>query len=287
MASAKSHVQHRRSRLARHLWGSLAATLLLATVGSLGATPSASATANHIVTITLTPAIGTTACDASTNVVSSESLIYARPGDTIRVTWTGYLENPGALPGDERYCAIGVRSLTGGPLFGWSYDPGGVNLGATSSRGFNFEDATRTFTVGTVDAEFPVYLGDVGDFFNVIFSVTLSPRASTSNPEVSMAQLTLNSGDGNSCSVSTVEGTIGRWVNLPQRDSCTHTSSGELLGWATRSDFPVTLAQRQIDNGWGAYETFDDDGNLTGVFIPAGGATLLSNDNVLHAIWSN
>jgi hypothetical protein len=41
-----------------------------------------------------------------------------------------------------------------------------------------------------------------------------------------------------------------------------------------------------VDNGWGAYETFNDAGQLSGVFIPAGGATLISAAGKLYAIWS-
>lgn len=60
-----------------------------------------------------------------------------------------------------------------------------------------------------------------------------------------------------------------------------------LLGWATTLDFPVDIAERQVDNGWGAYETFNETGQLTGVFIPAGGMTQVSAPNNLYAIWSN
>ena len=59
-----------------------------------------------------------------------------------------------------------------------------------------------------------------------------------------------------------------------------------MLGWATSPNFPVEIAKRQVDNGWGAYETFNADGQLTGVFIPAGGATFLSTSGNLFPIWS-
>jgi hypothetical protein len=32
------------------------------------------------------------------------------------------------------------------------------------------------------------------------------------------------------------------------------TRVSPILGWATYEEFPVDIAQRQIDNGWGAYE---------------------------------
>jgi len=58
------------------------------------------------------------------------------------------------------------------------------------------------------------------------------------------------------------------------------------LGWATNPNFPVDIAQRQIDNGWGAYQMLNGEERITAVFIPAGGPTLLSGDGNLFAIWS-
>lgn len=93
-----------------------------------------------------------------------------------------------------------------------------------------------------------------------------------------------------SCVMAGVTAERGQWVTLPSAESC--ISPGDdlesvLLGWSTRADFPTDIAQRQVDNGWGAYETFDDQGRLTAVFIPAGGATVVSAPGTLHAIWSS
>ena len=75
---------------------------------------------------------------------------------------------------------------------------------------------------------------------------------------------------------------------LPGAEVCTTSSpnSPTLLGWGTDPNFPVDIAQRQVDNAWGAYETYGDDGQLTGVFIPAGGYTAVTNDTNLYPIWS-
>jgi len=92
------------------------------------------------------------------------------------------------------------------------------------------------------------------------------------------------------CSVAGVSGARGSWVTLEAASDCTpppSTPDATLLGWATDPDFPVDIAQRQVDNGWGAYETYNDEGKLTSVFIPAGGAAQLTNSNTLYAIWSN
>ena len=83
----------------------------------------------------------------------------------------------------------------------------------------------------------------------------------------------------------------GPWIQLPSAGDCSVSgrvsdTNPLLLGWATSPDFPVDIAQRQVDNGWGAYETFNDNGQLTGVFIPAGGYTAVTGDTNLHPIWS-
>jgi len=101
--------------------------------------------------------------------------------------------------------------------------------------------------------------------------------------------LSINTVDGSSCSQSSESGFAGSWIDLPVADDCTAPATkpeATLLGWATDANFPVEIAQRQINNGWGAYEMFNDEGRLTAVFIPAGGATFLSGDGNLFAIWS-
>lgn len=95
--------------------------------------------------------------------------------------------------------------------------------------------------------------------------------------------------DGTTCSNSNQSGTGGTWITLPSASDCTPPATkpnAKLLGWATSPSFPVVIAKRQVDNGWGAYETFNADGQLTGVFIPAGGATFLSATGNIYPIWN-
>ena len=95
---------------------------------------------------------------------------------------------------------------------------------------------------------------------------------------------------GAACSSSQQAAQLGTWTALPDSNDCTppsSTPSADLLGWATFEGFPQEIAERQVSNGWGAYETFDEDGNLTGVFIPAGGSTFISGATRLYPIWSN
>ena len=77
---------------------------------------------------------------------------------------------------------------------------------------------------------------------------------------------------------------VGLWVQLPAANDCSFGGGSEdgsgpqLLGWANAPEFPVSIAQRQIDNGWGAYEMTDGDGAVTSVFIPAGGSAQITGD---------
>jgi len=83
--------------------------------------------------------------------------------------------------------------------------------------------------------------------------------------------------------------TLGSWKQLPESSEITgvdENAGKTFLGAATTPDFPVDIAQRQVDNGWGAYETFNEDGELTSVFIPADGWMAISNSTRLYAIWS-
>ena len=105
--------------------------------------------------------------------------------------------------------------------------------------------------------------------------------------------LTLTMPAGLACSAPTSDAS-GTWIQLPAANECNDDASNtgrsgeadELLGWATTPDFPTDIAQRQVDNGWGAYELFDESGALSAVFIPAGGWTQASSDTSLFPIWS-
>ena len=114
---------------------------------------------------------------------------------------------------------------------------------------------------------------------------TGSPAAG-SNEQSQTESLTLDNDSGVACASSTVTGSRGQWVTMPGLDDCTVAGQADarVLGWATRANFPVDIARRHVDNGWGAYEWINDEGKVFGVFIPAGGATFLSNSNRLYPI---
>lgn len=84
-----------------------------------------------------------------------------------------------------------------------------------------------------------------------------------------------------------ISGGIGSWVTLPTPATPSASSpNSTFLGWATYEGFPVQIAQRQVSNGWGAYEVFNDDGSMRGVFIPAGGAACIAAPEPMYPVWS-
>jgi len=128
---------------------------------------------------------------------------------------------------------------------------------------------------------------------NFVVPSVPTPSGSTLTASESQSQtfeLSFTPEDGTTCSNSSQSGTGGTWVTLPGASDCTAPetrSDANLLGWATTPNFPIDIAKRQLDNGWGAYETFDDTGHITSVFIPAGGATFLSAQGNLYPIWAD
>ena len=85
-----------------------------------------------------------------------------------------------------------------------------------------------------------------------------------------------------------ISGAVGSWVSLPTLTNPPVTNpNSTFLGWTTYEEFPVAIAQRQIDNDWGAYEVFRDDGSLQDVFIPAEGSARIAAPESLYPIWSD
>lgn len=122
-----------------------------------------------------------------------------------------------------------------------------------------------------------------------VIEVPVPPASSTASDSTPIYGLRLSAGPEAKCSTMELIARRNTWLPLPDSRDCAVSAGdadAELLGWATSTDFPLEIARRQVDNGWGAYEIFDVDGRLTGVFIPAGGATLVSASGTLHAIWS-
>jgi len=161
------------------------------------------------------------------------------------------------------------------------------------SNGTSLGTALGTTTPDVDAAYFTFQLRDTSNnsaTFTASATQTNPPNTNSGDSSVApTVELSWAVSGGALCRSRDTPAQMGTWIRVPASDDCTPPTSApeaSLLGWATDPDFPVDIAQRQVDNGWGAYETFNDDGQLTGVFIPAGGSTLVTNDTNLHPIGS-
>jgi hypothetical protein len=179
----------------------------------------------------------------------------------------------------------GASFSRGLPLFDWRITGTAVGVGPLPAGTYIvfywLGNAGTTPPRYDFEGSFTVIVGSIQPSGDVSFGTPTKPQT---------FELSLTPSDGAACSSSSQSGSGGTWVTLPGANDCTPSSAkngARLLGWATTPDFPVAIAKRQVDNGWGAYETFNSDGQLSGVFIPAGGATFLSAAERLYTIWSD
>ena len=154
-------------------------------------------------------------------------------------------------------------------------------------------DPSATFTVtGVSPGTMTLTLAGVSAYDDFVF--TIIPRRTTATntqvpPPPRVVDITLDAGVDARCTVSKMSANQTSWLTLPKASDCTPTANkprATLLGWSTTAGFPVAIAEHQIDHGYAAYETKDNAGQITSLFIPAGGQTYLTWDNTLYAIWS-
>jgi hypothetical protein len=197
---------------------------------------------------------------------------YDVPGIPGRVTTVNFT-TPTSVEAGNRYTL--VLEASAGARYTWYYADVLYTDQVWASRGSGTWSSPQTANTPA----FGIY----------ITATQPSPAAEAPSSPAPTFEIALTPTDGTTCVNSRELATGGAWLTLPGANDCTPPESkagATLLGWSTTPDFPIAIAQRQIDNGWGAYETFGDSGQLTGVFIPAGGYTLLSNDTNLYPIWS-
>lgn len=157
-----------------------------------------------------------------------------------------------------------------------TFPAGQVNLAAGSYDIFLLNTNTTT-TVAQSQSAISIGGGGGG---------TSSGAAASAPVEVSLS-LDLATSDASCTEGSAVTGFAGAWLTLPGDDECSSVTNPDanLLGWSTSANFPVELAQSQVDKGWGAIDdTFD---GVRMIFIPAGQATFVSGPNSLHPIWAS
>lgn len=120
-------------------------------------------------------------------------------------------------------------------------------------------------------------------------AITLNGSGGASAPATRVSMDLELSATSTTCTGGSPSGFVGAWLALPAADACTSSdpkvsAGARLLGWSPSANFPVAIAQAQIDRGWGVY-----DGPIDGVriiFIPAGMSTFVSGPNSLHPVWS-
>jgi hypothetical protein len=198
---------------------------------------------------------------------------------------TGY--SPPAEVGD----ATVVASLGGSGGAGYGGGGGGGEYGS-GGAGASYANATylngaAIFSAaggagGTVSSS----LGNTGNAGSVVLTFRSSVGSgfsAASSSEPGTRQIVWQ---GAGADFSSTDATMNTWVKVPT-NAVSGREGDRLLGWSTMADFPVDIALRQINNGWGAYEIFNENGSIRGVFIPVGSYVLVNADDTLHAIWSS
>ena len=180
--------------------------------------------------------------------------------------------------GTQYWLWIGSTSSANYPLIPWF-------LGAPRTR----PGLALQHTLGTNDISWSDGLTTTSSSINGYPWVRMFSRIIPAAAPPPVVDITVNVTAGYQCNTTLVSGNQGTWATLPVATDCTPPASkpnATLLGWATQASFPVAIAKRQVDNGWGVYETFDSTGQLTGVFIPVGKPTWLSSPGQIYSIWS-
>lgn len=133
--------------------------------------------------------------------------------------------------------------------------------------------------------------------FSVSYPTTPTPDSggagSSSAQSVLLQALDLFGGDWMPADESSLVGwektvPVNTWQALPESGDVVGVGENEgkvFLGVATTPEFPVAIAQRQVDNGWGAYQRFDENGEVASVFIPAGGSMFVWTQPRLYSVW--
>ena len=117
-----------------------------------------------------------------------------------------------------------------------------------------------------------------------------SVGSSSGVPATVDVNLGIGAEDGSVTSSWAASTVVGTWKQLPESSNVVGAGDNlgkVFLGVATSEDFPVEIAQRQVDNGWGAYEIYSDDGRLPYVFIPAGGWAHVTAQPRLFPVWGD
>lgn len=174
----------------------------------------------------------------------------------------------------------------GGGGYGGGGGGGGTGNGAGGGGGGSFSAVTASFSPSTLPWTSDDRIGNPGEI--TISTVTPAPTPAPA-PAPQRAPVTVETVNFDSALIPNIIANNGDWIKLPDAQALAAVdanSDSTILGFSTRENFPVSIAQRQIDNGWGVYELFDPTGRITAVFIPVGGSILLSGPTSLYPIRS-
>jgi hypothetical protein len=226
----------------RYLVAASVATLIAATTTLAGVTPAHAATV-HSVTVNLTD--GTTpGCNATTAVATSQSVVYARPGDTLSIVFN----STGVTPPGSNRCGFSLTPVPAGLLTGWMTLQSD-DYSTSPGVGFAVTSVTWQLTVGTVNADVKVYESGVANIFGLIFSVIIGDPPVDETPPDFIQQFAIPSGgtcelipDGIPLfNVSRSGGWEKSWAQWPNEGRggavCTRTVRFEpsIRGWVPRA----------------------------------------------------
>jgi len=177
----------------------------------------------------------------------------------------------------------------GGGGYGGGGGGGGLGIGAGGGGGGSFSAVAASFSPSTLAR--PAGDDRIGNPGEITIS-TVAPAgapAPAPAPAPQRAPVTVETVNFDSALIPNIIANNGDWIKLPDAQALAAVdanSDSTILGFSTRENFPVSIAQRQIDNGWGVYELFDPTGHIIAVFIPVGGSILLSGPTSLYPIRS-
>ena len=231
-------------------------------------------------TADLTVELTNASSDLPTGSALATATIASGDVPTSAGTVTVNFSSPAAVTAGEQYAILVTTTAngSGGHYYKWNYDSS-----ATYSGGSGLDDRGSGGAWQTVSHEFSLRT-------YVTVASGSSSGSSRAVPATVDVNLGLSAEDGSVTSSWTAPTVVGTWKQLPE--STNVVGAGDnlgkvFLGVATTEDFPVQIAQRQVDNGWGVYEIYSDDGRLSSVFIPAGGWAHVTAQPRLFPVWGD
>ena len=223
----------------------------------------------------------------------------ASANTTVTISYDADSEQTNVSPDNASGTSVTVSNTRGAAYWLKSTSLIGNDENSCNWTGYNCEisgENTATFEIVQDVAGAVVQITDTDGesttvaSFEVTYSDGSSPAPAAPAAPAAVVDVTLDQITSEALRTWASTATLGSWKQLPESSEITgvdENAGKTFLGAATTPDFPVDIAQRQVDNGWGAYETFNDDGDLTSVFIPAGGWMAITNSTRLYAIWSD